>query len=265
GDALYVSINTHLYRRNDGTLPTSTPRWTLVYTAPAVGAFNSGIRGITCIEWAGAPALLMSTEGNGDVLRLDRLPTGVRAANAPTLTPTLEFAPMPAIRSMLAAHGTSVPAKGRGSVDYVIAAYNDFTPVSTAAGPADLFGFEWGYAAACPPTRTCGPISFKVVHFDASACFALRTVAGGQPHYTLHCLSGPTVTPTGTSGPPIRSGQSFTSIRTIRVSPFGDGQFYLGGYDCNFYPADGTAWVASASLDALGLGTVTSATNEESS
>ena len=37
-------------------------------------------------------------------------------------------------------------------------------------------------------------------------------------------------------------------IRTIQPSPFADGQVYFGGYDCNFYSADGTAWIAHGSL-----------------
>ena len=41
------------------------------------------------------------------------------------------------------------------------------------------------------------------------------------------------------------------SIRTIVPSPFGDSRLYFGGYDCNFYPADGTAWIATSPLDAL--------------
>jgi hypothetical protein len=34
-------------------------------------------------------------------------------------------------------------------------------------------------------------------------------------------------------------------------SSFTGGQIYYGGYDCNFYPADGTAWVATSTLDSL--------------
>ncbi len=271
GGTVYVAINTALYRRNDGALAAGTPRWALVFRAPPVGSFNSGIRGLTCVTApGGAPALLLSTEGNGDVLRLDHLPAGARRAGAPLLTPTLELAPVAAIRSMLAAHGTHVPGKGSGSIDYVIAAYNDVTPIMTSSGPGDVFGFEWGYQGTCPPTRSCGPIAFQVVHFDAAACFAVRNAASRAgataPRYTLHCLDGPQLTPAGTHGPPIRSGQAFVSIRTIRLSPFGDNRFYLGGYDCNFYPADGTAWAASAPLDALGLGdgaSTPNATNEE--
>ncbi len=35
--ALYTTINTTLYRRNDGTLPSGVPRWVPVYQAPPVG------------------------------------------------------------------------------------------------------------------------------------------------------------------------------------------------------------------------------------
>ena len=51
GGALYTTINTTLYRRNDGTLPSGIPRWVPVYRAPPVGpAHNSGLRGITCVS-----------------------------------------------------------------------------------------------------------------------------------------------------------------------------------------------------------------------
>jgi hypothetical protein len=50
GAALYVTINTKLFRRNDGSLPTGVPRWTLVDQEPPVGPFNSGLRGISCVS-----------------------------------------------------------------------------------------------------------------------------------------------------------------------------------------------------------------------
>lgn len=236
GGSLFVTIGTRMYRRNDGTVPAGGDRWSLVYEAPPVGSFNSGIRGISCITYAGAPALLASTEGNGDVFRFDNI-------TAPHLTPTLEWAPIPAINQMLAAHGTPVPARGKGRVVYVIAAYNNFT---TTAPTQQIFGFEWGYAQECPATRTCGPKALGASVFDAAACFAVRDDSGAQPKYTTHCLSGPDFMPPGASGKPIHGGQAFVSIRTIEPSPFGDKALYYGGYDCNFYPADGTAWVASA-------------------
>ena len=74
--ALYSTINTTLYRRNDGALPPGVPRWVPVYRAPPVGPHNSGLRGITCLTHDGSPSLLVSTEGNGDVYRFDHLPRG---------------------------------------------------------------------------------------------------------------------------------------------------------------------------------------------
>jgi hypothetical protein len=35
--------------------------------------------------------------------------------------------------------------------------------------------------------------------------------------------------------------------------PFDDGRLSCGGYDSNFYPADGTAWVASLTPEGLHL------------
>ena len=145
-----------------------------------------------------------------------------------------------------------MPAGGKGSIGYVIAAYNNFTTLELGGASRQLFGFEWGYVGGCPATRKCGPTSFGVVTYDAAACFGVRTDRATAPSYVLHCLSGPTVTPSGRSRGPIRSGQAFVSIRTIQPSPFGDSRLYYSGYDCNFFPADGTAWIAT-STDAVPL------------
>jgi hypothetical protein len=40
------------------------------------------------------------------------------------------------------------------------------------------------------------------------------------------------------------------SIVRIVTSPFDDGRRYYGGYDCNFTPTDGTAWVGTSTLSA---------------
>jgi hypothetical protein len=261
GGALYASVNTMLYRRNDGAVPAGGARWALVYQEPPVGPRNSGLRGLTCISYRGAPALLLSTEGSGDVWRLGHLPAGqLDAGGSPGvgragygMTLTLEFSPIPAIRQMLASQGTTVPAAGRGSISYVIAAYNNFVTVTIGGITRQLFGFEWGYKQQCPPTRICGPVTFGATHYDAAACFAIRTSQGPSVSYAIRCLSGPAFTLTRQPGTPIRSGQAFVSIRTIALSPFGNGQLYYGGYDCNYYPADGTAWIASAPLEALHL------------
>jgi hypothetical protein len=260
--ASYVSINTTLFRRNDGNLPPGVPRWVLVYQEPPVGAFNSGLRGLTCVTHDHSPSLLMSTEGSGQVYRLDHLPRGRLDAATTTaspgygltaLVPTLEFSPVSAIRQMLSKQGTTVPTTGKGSIDYVIVAYNNFKTITVDGVTRQVFGFEWAYLGGCPSTRSCGPTALGAATFDAAACFAARTDDGQSTTYAPRCLNGPQFTlPTGATTP-IRSGQAFVSIRTIQPSPFGDGELYYGGYDCNFYPADGTAWIATSTPSALHL------------
>ena len=156
---------------------------------------------------------------------------------------------------MLAAQGTVIPSSGRGSIVYVIAAYNngDFQTIKTGGVDRQAFGLEWGFQGMCPATLRCGPIASGIVHFNAAACFAIRSDQTPSPSYALRCLAGPTMTPSALVSKPIRSGQAFVSIRSILPSPFADRRIYYGGYDCNFYPADGTAWIASSTLSSLGL------------
>ena len=223
GRSLYVSINTKLYRRNDGKLPTGVARWSLVYQEPPVGPRNSGLRGLTCVTHNGSPSLLVSTEGDGNVYRFDHLGSGA-------LVPILEFSPRVALRQIV----------GPQSIGYVIAAYNNFETVTVGGGERQLFGIEWNYVGGCPATRTCAPSSF-----DAAACFGVRADRA-QPTYALRCLGGRAFKPAATQVSPVRSGQAFVAIRTIKLSPFGDGRLYYGGYDCNFQPADGAAWIGSS-------------------
>ncbi|HUH70812.1 MAG TPA: hypothetical protein VLZ05_19220 [Mycobacterium sp.] len=253
GGALYASINTKLFRRNEGNLPPGVARWVQVYQGAPVGPRNSGLRGLTCITHDSTPSLLLSTEGTGNVYRFDHLPTGLLDSSV-TLEPTLEFSPTTAIRPLLDKQGTRVPADGPGSIGYLIAAYNDggFQSVDIGGVTQQLFGFEWSYRRSCPATRSCEqPPSSDRGHFDAAACFAIRTDSGGTAVFDLRCLAGPDLTPAASPTSPVRSGQAFVSIRTIQLSPFGDGLIYYGGYDCNFSPADGTAWVATSTVDAL--------------
>jgi hypothetical protein len=256
GGAEYVTIDTKLFRRNDGALPPGAARWVLTYQEPPVGPRNSGLRGLSCVAHDGSPALLVSTEGTGDVYRLDNLPRGQLDGPGTTapgngvaggLVPTLEFSPVPAIRAMLAARGTAIPATGTQSVRYVIAAYNNFETLKIGGVERQLFGLEWSFAGSCPSTWICAPD-----HYNAEACFAMRTAEGSStPTYALRCLSGSSFTPKSTQTSPVRQGQAFVSIRTIMPSPFGDRRIYYGGYDCDFQPADGSAWVGSSTRRAV--------------
>jgi hypothetical protein len=176
---------------------------------------------LTCIDHR---SLLVSTEGSGDVYRLDHLRGRLR--------PTLEFSPHPAIRRMVG----SQPA-------YVIAAYNNFETVEVGGVRRQLFGIEWNYGS-CPANRICAPSSF-----DAAACFGVRT----NGRYTLRCLGGRDFAPSRRQASPVRSGQAFVAIRTFERSPFDRRRLYYGGYDCNFHPADGAAWIGTSTLKGLGL------------
>ena len=188
-------------------------------------------------------------------VRIERKVGPLRIAYLPGESREVVFS----VHGAIAKHYKVDPAKlsesHASTIDYVIAAYNngDFQTIKVGGGDRQAFGFEWAYLGGCPATRTCGPTAFGAATFDAAACFAVRTDQGPSPTYVLRCLSGPQFKLSAKPGKPIRSGQAFVSIRTIVPSPFGDGRLYYGGYDCNFYPADGTAWIATSTLSALHL------------
>ena len=61
GGALYVTINTKMFRRNDGSLPQGFPAGRSSIKSHRWAAFNSGFRGISCITHDGSPSLLFSS------------------------------------------------------------------------------------------------------------------------------------------------------------------------------------------------------------
>jgi hypothetical protein len=257
GGSLYVTINTKLYRRNDGLLGSGGSRWVLVYQEPPVGALNSGLRGLSCITHDGSPSLLFSSEGSGDVFRIDHLPTGQLTTSGGTagvaggFTPVLEFSPIPALGAMLRSQGVAVPASGKGAINYVITAYNNFEPMVVGSAARQLFGLEWGYSGGCPSGRICAPSGF-----DAAACFAVRTdppSSAESATYVLRCLSGPQFRPSTRQTSPVRNGQAFVSIRTITPSPFNSHRIFYAGFDNDFHASDGSAWVAWSTKSALRL------------
>jgi hypothetical protein len=87
---------------------------------------------------------------------------------------------------------------------YVIVAYNDMCILPGGALLAGLDG------------RETGPAHYLVLNNGVWSEFAIPPVA---PNPMVSC-------------------------RTICASPFGDGNVYFGGYDCNNKPAINTAWVA---------------------
>jgi hypothetical protein len=85
--------------------------------------------------------------------------------------------------------------------------------------------------------------------------------AAGLGALTVGVLAGCCSSAAGTAAPPSTS-VAVPALReplttdpaspvAIAASPFSSDQVFYGGYDCNFYPADGTAWVASSTVTAI--------------
>jgi hypothetical protein len=105
-------------------------------------------------------------------------------------------------------------------------------------------------SSASPPAPTTATAPAAYNNFET-----MKIDGSQQQLFGFECayLSG--CPPSRACGPTngFRSGQAFVSIRPIKHSPFYDDLLYFGGYDCNFSPADGTAWTARASLSTLRL------------
>jgi len=232
GGRLFATVENELYVRDDAA---GDPRWRPYFVAPEVSDANSGLRGLTCVDGA---ALLVSLEGPGTVVRFDDL-------DAAEGVPAVELEPRELVAERLRAWGHDVPADGRGSVGYIIAAYNEWLRLDDGRL---LTGIEWAYqgASACPATRRCLPER----DFDAAACLLLR--APGAT-WSLECLGGAL---DGVQGPPVTApvtyGEAFVAPRTMRVSPFDPARLVVAGYDANFVPADGRAWIGALELACLG-------------
>ena len=118
---------------------------------------------------------------------------------------------------MLASEGTTVPATGKGSIEYVIAAYNNFTTVKIGGSRATGLRLRMGLFRRLSCHQNVRPPGLWGIDFDAAACFAVRTDAWCG--VSLRCLSGRTSHCPGDAGKRIRSGQAFVSIRTITPPP----------------------------------------------
>jgi hypothetical protein len=258
GGALYASSAHRLYRRNDGTLPPGVPRW-LVFAEgpPASERENSGLRALTCLDRDERQSLLMAAEGTGLILRLDELPVGVAASFAPPPLVTELDVRQRLRQELQSMYGITVPATGFGSIAYTIAAYNEFLKLQTDRGQAQLFGVEWGYAGgssarpSCPAGRGCAERMANGYEWDNAACIFARSEEAGGPAFSFGCLEGPAFATTPGTRSPVRHGDAFVAARTIRPSPFAAGSLFVGGYDCNYVPADGTAWIAEVSLQLI--------------
>ena len=215
--ALYAAVGQQVWQRIDGP----APRWQLRYTNPHPFYSQTGLRGLTAIaDPAGnGQVLLAAVEGNhARIVRID--PRDGSEATDLDLGALLDRA-------------------WQTRVSYMIAAYNDMTPLRDNRGAEVLL---IGLEAYIPPgaPRPPGHAVLDVLHgLEGGAWYLVRHADGG---YDLHLVTA--------SLPGI--GSNLVSTRTIVASPFaGDPSVYLGGYDANGTAAHNTAWIARAPIDAV--------------
>lgn len=248
GGAAWATVRGTLYRRrNDGGVdPATGGPWQPAWSVEVANPDNSGLRGVSCIEHDGAPAILLGVEGSGEILRFDGVDRLGPAIAATPLVPVPELDTRMLIDATLRGRGHAIPPTGAGSVGYTIPAYNEFTEIGSGVIAT---GVEWSYeAGACPTSRRCQPERT----FDAQACLLRRTATGTPqvPSWEMRCLAAPAESPNPIPVP-VPPGGAFVAVRALRVSPWSDRELGLAGYDSNFVPSDGTGWVGTTSLDDL--------------
>jgi hypothetical protein len=248
GGAAWTTVRGTLYRRRtDGGIdPATGGPWQPAWSVEVANPDNSGLRGVTCIEHDGAPAILVGVEGSGEIVRfdgVDRLRSSIEAA---PLVPVPELDTRALIDSTLREWGHDVPAAGSGAVGYTIPAYNDFTGIG---GGVIATGVEWSYeAGACPSSRRCQPERT----FDAQACLLRRGGGDGTsaPRWELRCLAVPADSPNPIPVP-VPPGAAFVAVRSLLPLPWDANAIGLAGYDSNFVTSDGTGWIGVVSAGDL--------------
>ena len=212
---LYAAVGQQTYQRVDGPVP----HWRLVYTNPRPGRSETGLRGLTAVAAdGGRQILLAAVEGSAArIVRVDP-DTGAVTTDVDLLT--------------FLGRAWSTP------VGYVIAAYNDMTPVAVPGrGEALLIGLMAFVprTATVPPEHAVVDVGYGQV--EAGAWFVVRWP---DATYELHRVT------TGFA-------HSRVAVRTIAASPFpgGGGTVYLGGFDANKAAAHDTAWIVAGRLDTM--------------
>jgi hypothetical protein len=206
---LYAAVGQAIYERSDG----ATPRWRPIYSNPAPGHSETGLRGLTAIpNPAGGEVLLAAVEGSAArIIRIDP-----RDGSA-----TTELDLNDELRRVFGLR-----------VDYVIAAYNDMTRVREAnGGEALLIGLEAFVAPKSPVAATRKAVDVGYGKLERGGWYLVRH---GDGHYDLRQIEA--------------QDQALVAVRSILVSPFSEepDAIYFAGYDANKAPAHDTAWVIRA-------------------
>ena len=234
GGMLHLSSGSQILRRVDGPTPRWLPWFDMATLSPApVRSPSGGIRGLSAVPATHGPgdALLFAWTPGPDspacVFRIDHAGGGAAIA--------AQAVQEVCLRDLAQEH------LGGRTVRSVLAAYNDFHPVTDPATGrrVHLTGLEaWlpdhGVALA-PEQRRNGH------GFYGGAMIAVREAAG---RYRIVEVNG-RITP---GAPPLVAARSFAR------SPFATDQgqtLFVGGYDCNFFRCSDTGWVFRGDLRQL--------------
>lgn len=202
----YATVGQHVFERVDGALP----RWRSIYTNPMPGHSETGLRGLTAVSFAGTSMLLAAVEGS--------------AARIVRINPeTGQDFPELDLRAFLS-------RSWRMDVRYVIAAYNDMTPVLLTGGKNVILLGLMAFVARkgpVPSDHRVVDVGYGVV--EAGAWYLVRWPDG---RYTLRQLVA--------SFP-----HAPVAVRSIKRSPFSDddSSLYFAGYDANKAPVHNSAWI----------------------
>lgn len=215
---LYASAGTSVYRRRDG----ASPSWQKVYSDDDTPEHweLGGIRGLTATASPG---------GTGESLLLSHTDRIIRIDCAQDHRATVELRIAPLLEKAWAAR----------VVGGVIAAYNDMLPLRDPATgrTVHIFGVQGR-------TR-------RVRRGQSDA----DTQGGWRPAGTYLIREAGGVYRLGEVAGPWRPGKPMlVAPRALAVSPFAADAgkvVYVGGFDCNFFPARDSAWIFRAPVETV--------------
>uniref|UniRef100_A0A7S4U9Z5 Uncharacterized protein n=1 Tax=Alexandrium monilatum TaxID=311494 RepID=A0A7S4U9Z5_9DINO len=130
---------------------------------------------------------------------------------------------------------------GQGTLSYTLAAYNDIMEAPWGDGTCHLIGFETVVHGAGMKSVPLDPRQTSAKHgFWAGGGFVVRKGAGD---FEVMEVGGP-------RSSPAQADPALTAVRCYKNSPFPEeaGTVYFGGYDCNSFPSDDTAWIYKGRL-----------------
>ena len=221
---LYCATSRRIFKRTDG----ASPSWEEVYFCAEEINFV-GVRGLSAVP---------NPSGSGEVLVF------VAKNMVRRIDPSADFEET--VELNLLDFLSDLWGLPRGSVVYVLAAYNLFVPYTIPQTGEDvwLFGFQAKYRDSFVETTELPPELRLAVYsnylevetpssYAAEARYFIRHADGENISYEVGEVAD-------------SSEPTLIATRSIAVSPFpGDkGEvLYFSGFDCNFFPAHNTAWI----------------------